>query len=192
MCVVVTQGLFYSFWLEKNSTHWKIVINSTLLILQTYRKATDWAIKSLFFSTKLKVSIKMDKTLWKYVKILRPGSYISTRLWLFVKRHAFPHHLTPYFYCSFANPRLITKFPFFKQHFHHFLKILISGPEISLKSFWATPYCTSVIMKLIESSLHYKQVCFVCWSISEESISNVFFFGQILCQSSKHFLLLER
>ena len=87
-------------------------------------------------------------------------------------RHAFPHHLTPYFYCSFANPRLITKFLFLNNIL---LKILISGPEISLKSFWATPYCTSVIMKLIESSLHYKQVCFVCWSISEESISNVFF-----------------
>ena len=27
------------------------------------------------------------------------------------------------------------KVSFFKQHFHHFLKILISGPEISLKSF---------------------------------------------------------
>ena len=67
------------------------------------------------------------------------------------------------------------KVSFFKQHFHHLKKILISGPEISLKSFWATPYCTSVIMKLIESSLHYKQVCFVCWSISEESISNVIF-----------------
>ena len=100
---------------------------------------------------------------------------MSTRLWLFVKRHAFPHHLTPYFYCSFANPRLITKFPFLTAFSSFFKDPHFWTRDFSLKSFWATPYSTSVIMKLIESSLHYKQVCFVCWSISEESISNVFF-----------------
>ena len=147
--------------------------------------------KSVFFYQTQGFDKKDEQSFLKNMKNLKPGLYISTRLWLFVKRHAFPHHLTPYFYCSFANPRLITKLPFlttfsscFKDpHFwtrDQFKKLLSYAilHECNNETHWKLAALqTSVFCVLI----HIRRIDQQC-----------IFFGQILCQSSKHFLLLER